>query len=312
MNGRATGAAAEVDGGRTTPSDEAAKPVEPLVNRGRGRVSGTLFRIAAVLATFVGIGALGVLLFDVIVDGAGRLDWGFITNFASRFPERAGIRAALAGSTWILVLTALFAFPLGVASSIYLEEYAPDNWVRRLIQTNITNLAGVPSIVYGVLGLALFVRFFALERSVLAGALTLALLVMPVIILSSQEAIRAVPGTIREAAYGLGATRWQVVSRQVLPMALPGILTGTILSLSRAVGETAPLIIVGGVGFIAFTPSGPLSSFTVLPIQIFGWISRPQEEFREIAAAGIIVLLALLLTINGAAIILRNRYQTQR
>lgn len=288
-----------------------ATVVEPLVGRRRGRIAGAVFRATAATATLLGVGALGVLLVDVFADGIGRLDWGFLTSFASRFPERAGIKAALAGSVWVLVLTALIAFPIGVASSIYLEEYAPDNWLRRAIQTNITNLAGVPSIVYGVLGLAVFVRFMALERSVLAGALTLALLVMPVIILSSQEAIRAVPRTIREAAYGLGATRWQVVSRQVLPVAMPGILTGTILSLSRAVGETAPLIIVGGVGFIAFTPTGTLSSFTVLPIQIYGWISRPQDEFRELAAAGIIVLLALLLTMNAAAIFLRNRYQSQ-
>lgn len=287
-------------------------PVAPLAGRRRGRISGTLFRAAAVAATLFGVGALAVLLLDILRDGAGSLDWSFISNFASRFPERAGIKAALAGSAWVLTLTALIAFPVSVASSIYLEEYARDNWFKRAIQTNITNLAGVPSIVYGVLGLALFVRFMGLGRSVLAGALTLALLVMPVIILSAQEAIRAVPNTIREAAYGLGATRWQVVSRQVLPMAMPGILTGTILSLSRAVGETAPLIIVGGVGFIAFTPSGTLSSFTVLPIQIYGWISRPQDEFREIAAAGIIVLLALLLTMNAAAIFLRNRYQAQR
>jgi len=285
--------------------------VPPLTGEQRGRIGGTVFRAAALLATLTGIVTLGVLLWDVLSDGAGRLDWAFISNFASRFPERAGIKAALAGSAWVLILTAVIAFPLSVGAALYLEEYAPDSWVRRVIQTNITNLAGVPSIVYGVLGLALFVRTMGLGRSVLAGALTLALLVMPVIIISAQEAVRAVPSTIREAAYGLGATRWQVVSRQVLPMAMPGILTGTILALSRAVGETAPLIIVGSVGFIAFTPSGTLSSFTVLPLQIYGWVSRPQDEFRALAAAGIIVLLVLLLTMNGAAIYLRNRYRTR-
>ena len=284
-------------------------PVPPLSGRRRGRVSGAIFKGAAALATLVGIVALTVLLVDVVIDGSGRLTWGFLTNFASRFPDRAGVWAALAGSAWVLVLTSLIAFPVSVAAALYLEEYAPNNWARRVIQTNITNLAGVPSIVYGVLGLALFVRAMGLGRSVLAGALTLALLVMPVIIISAQEAIKAVPATIREAAYGLGATRWQVVSRQVLPMAMPGIMTGTILALSRAVGETAPLIIVGSVGFIAFTPTGTLSSFTVLPLQIYGWVSRPQDEFRELAAAGIIVLLVLLLTMNAAAILLRNRYR---
>jgi phosphate transport system permease protein len=260
----------------------------------------------------VGVVALAVLLADVLVDGVPRLGWDFLTSFASRFPERAGVKAALAGSLWVLVLTALLAFPVSVAAAIYLEEYAPKGWMTRAIQTNIANLAGVPSIVYGILGLALFVRALAFERSVLSGALTLSLLVMPVIIMSSQEAIRAVPSTIREAAFGLGATRWQVVSHQVLPMALPGILTGTILALSRAVGETAPLIMVGAVGFVAFTPQGPFDQFTVLPLQIYNWISRPQAEFRQNAAAGIIVLLAVLLTMNAVAIVLRNRYQGPR
>ena len=196
-----------------------------------------------------------------------------------------------------------------MAAAIYLEEYASDNWATRLIRLNIANLAGVPSIVYGILGLTVFVRALALERSVISGALTLSILILPVIVLASQEAIRAVPPSIREAAYGLGATRWQVVSHQVLPMAMPGILTGTILALSRAVGETAPLIMVGAVGFIAFTPQGIGDDFTVLPLQIYNWISRPQEEFHALAAAGIIVLLILLLTMNAAAILLRNRYQ---
>jgi phosphate transport system permease protein len=270
-----------------------------------------VFAVVCGMATMVGVVSLAILLFDVAADGLPRLDLGFLTSFASRIPERSGIKAALVGSVWLLVLTALISFPMSVAAAIYLEEYAPKNWITRIIQTNIANLAGVPSIVYGILGLALFVRFFGFDRSVLSGALTLSLLVMPVIIMASQEAIKAVPSTIREAAYGLGATRWQVVSTQVLPMALPGILTGTILALSRAVGETAPLIMVGAVGFIAFTPSGPLDRFTVLPLQIYNWVSRPQEEFRMLAAAGIVVLLALLLTMNAIAIVLRNRYQTR-
>ncbi|MDH3208603.1 MAG: phosphate ABC transporter permease PstA [Gemmatimonadota bacterium] len=264
------------------------------------------------LATSVGVAALAVLLVDLLIDGLPRLNYAFLTSFASRFPERAGVKAALAGSVWILGLTTLIAFPLSVAAAIYLEEYAPRGWVTKAIQTNIANLAGVPSIVYGILGLALFVRALGLGRSVISGALTLALLIMPVIIMAAQEAIRAVPSTIREAAYGLGATRWQVVSYQVLPMALPGILTGTILALSRAVGESAPLIMVGAVGFLAFTPKGLSDQFTVLPLQIYNWVSRPQDEFRELAAAGILVLLALLLSMNAVAIVMRNRAQAQR
>lgn len=278
----------------------------------RRRLLGAAFAWMCGLATLLGVVALAVLLIDVLVDGLSRVDAAFLTSFASRFPERAGVRAALAGSVWLLVLTAVLAFPVSVAAAVYLEEYAPKGLVTTAIQTNIANLAGVPSIVYGILGLALFVRALGFDRSILSGALTLSLLVMPVIIMASQEAIRAVPQTIREAAYGLGATRWQVVSHQVFPMALPGILTGTILALSRAVGETAPLILVGAVGFVAFTPTGVMDQFTVLPLQIYSWISRPQDEFRELAAAGIIVLLLLLLTMNAAAIILRNRAQARR
>jgi phosphate transport system permease protein len=288
---------------------------EPLWSNGaaesafhrRRKLLGVVFAWTCGIATFVGVAALGVLLIDVLGDGLARLDVAFLTSFASRFPERAGVKAALAGSVWILGLTSLISFPVSVAAAIYLEEYAPRTWMTRAIQTNIANLAGVPSIVYGILGLALFVRGLGLDRSIISGALTLSLLIMPVIIMASQEAIRAVPDTIREAAYGLGATRWQVVSGQVLPMALPGILTGTILALSRAVGETAPLIMVGAVGFLAFTPRGVMDQFTVLPLQIYSWISRPQDEFRQLAAAGIIVLLALLLTMNAIAIVLRNR-----
>ena len=275
----------------------------------RRRIYGLVFAWLCGFATLVGVAALAVLLVDVLIDGLPRLDVAFLTSFASRLPERAGVKAALAGSIWIMALTALIAFPVSVAAAIYLEEYAPRSWLTKTIQTNIANLAGIPSIVYGILGLALFVRALGLDRSILSGALTLALLIMPVIIMAAQEAVRAVPPTIREAAYGLGATRWQVVRGQVLPMALPGILTGTILALSRAVGETAPLIMVGAVGFIAFTPQGLMDQFTVLPLQIYSWISRPQDEFRELAAAGIIVLLALLLTMNAIAIVLRNRAQ---
>ena len=277
----------------------------------RRHIKGRVFAVLCGAAAMFGIAALAVLLIDVIGDGIRELDIQFLTSFASRFADQAGVKAALLGSMWILGLTALIAFPISVGAAIYLEEYAGRNWVTRLIQLNIANLAGVPSIVYGILGLALFVRLLGLERTIISGALTLSILILPIIIMASQEAIRAVPSSIREAAYGLGATRWQVVSQQVLPMAMPGILTGTILALSRAVGETAPLIMVGAVGFIAFAPSGITDQFTVLPLQIYNWISRPQVEFHHIAAAGIIVLLALLLTMNAAAILLRNRYQNR-
>ncbi len=277
----------------------------------RRKYLGTAFAIVAGLATAVGVIALIVLIVDVAIDGLPRVTLEFLNSFASRFPERAGVKAALAGSVWSLGLTTVISVPISIGAAIYLEEDAAGNWVTRVIQTNIANLAGVPSIVYGILGLALFVRALQLDRTILSGALTLSLVVMPVIIIGAQEAIRAVPSTIREAAFGLGATRWQVVRHQVLPMAMPGILTGTILALSRAVGETAPLIMVGAVGFIAFTPEGPMDQFTVLPLQIYSWISRPQEEFRELAAAGIIVLLLLLLTMNATAILVRNRYQSR-
>lgn len=268
-------------------------------------------RLASVLffaATAVGILALVVLVFDITRDGAGRLSWSFVTAFPSRFPARAGLWAGLIGSLWILGLTTLFSFPLGVATAIWLEEYAPRTWWSRLIQMNIANLAAVPSIVYGILGLAVFVRALGMGRSVLAGSLTLTLLILPVIIIASQEAIRAVPNSIRLGAYALGATRWQTVQRQVLPMAMPGILTGTILGLSRAVGETAPLIMIGALAFVPFVPAGPRDAFTVLPIQIFNWISRPQAAFHELAAAGIIVLLVVLMAFNLAAVLLRNKY----
>jgi len=292
-----------------SPKDPVRLGAQRTLRERRRRTAGVVFHALCALAAATGVVALVILLGDVLADGLGAIDVAFLTNFASRLPERAGIKAALIGSLWMLTLTALISFPLSVGAAIYLEEYTRKNWVSRMIQTNVANLAGVPSIVYGILGLALFVRTLALGRSVLAGALTLSLLILPVIILASQEAIRAVPDSIRQAAYGLGATRWQVVRMQVLPMALPGILTGTILALSRAVGETAPLVMIGALSFVAFTPRGPLDQFTVLPLQIFNWVSRPQQEFRELAAGAIIVLLAVLLLMNAAAILLRNRYQ---
>ena len=267
-----------------------------------------VFRVIFLLATCVGVATLIILIADILRVGTPHVSLDFIRGFPSRFAERAGIWTSLIGSLWVLGFTALMSFPLGVATAIWLEEYAPQGWLTRTIQTNIANLAAVPSVVYGILGLAVFVRWADLGRSVLSGALTLTLLILPVIIIAGQEAIRAVPKSIRLASYALGATRWQTVSRQVLPMALPGILTGTILALSRAIGETAPLIIIGVLAYVPFTPDGPLDQFSVLPIQIFNWISRPQQEFHELAAAGIIVLLGVLLTFNLIAILLRNRY----
>jgi phosphate transport system permease protein len=274
----------------------------------RRRVVGQIFAVMAFLATALGILVLAVLLFDIVRDGAPRLNLDFLKGFPSRFAGRSGIKPALYGSVWTLVLTAMIAFPVGVGTAIWLEEYAPDNRFTRLVQTNISNLAGVPSIVYGILGLAVFVRTFALGRSVLAGALTLALLILPVIIIAAQEAIKAVPNSIRLGAYALGATRWETIRFHVMPLAMPGILTGTILALSRAVGEAAPLILIGALAFVPFTPNGPLDEFTVIPIQIFNWVSKPQPQFHEVAAAGSLVLLILLLTLNAAAIVLRNRY----
>ncbi|MGD2122451.1 MAG: phosphate ABC transporter permease PstA [Gemmatimonadota bacterium] len=266
------------------------------------------FRALAALATLFAAVALLVLLVDIAVDGAGSLSLDFFTNYASRSPERAGIRAPLFGTLWVIGLTALISLPVSVGAALYLEEYAADNWLTRAVRVNIGNLAGVPSIVYGILGLVLFVRIMGFGRSVLAGALTLSLLCMPMITLAAMEAIRAVPQGNRMAAFGLGASRWQVIRYQVLPLALPRILSGTILALSRAMGEAAPLIMIGFLTFIAFTPESLGDPFTVLPLQIFGWITRG-EEFRGLAAAGSIVLLMLLLGMNALAILVRNRLE---
>lgn len=279
----------------------------------RRKSVGALFSALALGATLVSILVLGVLLWDVSSDGLTRLDWQFLTSFPSRRAENAGILSALVGTVWIIALTAFFAFPIGVAAAIYLEEYAPQNRLTQLIEINIANLAGVPSVIYGLLGLGVFVRWMGLGRSILAGALTLALLVLPIIIISSREALRAVPPSLRHAGYALGATKWQTIWSQVLPVAFPGILTGTILALSRAMGESAPLITLGALTYIAFLPEfsweGLFSGFTVLPIQIFNWVSRPQQAFHANAAAGIIVLLVVLLSMNAVAIVLRNKYQ---
>jgi phosphate transport system permease protein len=275
----------------------------------RRKILDVVFQGAALLVLVLALAALAALIADVWRDGASRLSWDFMTGFPSRRPEDAGIWHALAGSIWVIGFTALLSVPIGVAAAIYLEEYGGRSWVAKLIEINITNLAAVPSIIYGLLGLGLFVRMLGMGRSVLAGASTLALLVLPVIILSTREALRAVPKSLREGSYALGATKWQTIWYQVLPVALPGILTGMILALSRAIGETAPLISIGALTFVAFAPDGIWSPFTVLPIQIFNWVSRPQVEFQANAAAGILVLLVLLLSMNAVAVWLRDRYQ---
>lgn len=272
------------------------------------KATGRTFLAWCLLGTVVGLVGLGFLIADVLERGLPFLSWDFMNSFPSRFPGEAGIKAALFGTLWMMGFTALFAIPTGIGAAIYLQEFAPRSRVTRFIQLNIANLAGVPSVVYGLLGLAVFVRTMALGRSVLAGSLTMALLVLPIIIIASQEALKAVPDSLRQGSLALGATRWQTVRDAVLPSALPGMMTGIILALSRAMGETAPLITLGAFTFIAFTPSGPLDRFTVLPIQIFNWASRPQAEFHDVAAAGIIVLLVVLLAMNALAVFIRHRF----
>ena len=272
----------------------------------RHRISAA-FKLFCLSVTCLAVAILGILIFEVTLLGLPWLNADFITSFPSRFPEKAGILAGLAGTLWLVTLTAAIAIPIGVLAAVYLEEYAKAGRVATLITINIANLAGVPSIVYGILGLAIFVRFLGLERSVLAGAMTMSLLILPVIIIASREAIKAVPSSLRQVAFALGATRWQVTRDHVLPQAMPGILTGVILALSRAIGETAPLIMIGALTYIAFVPEGPMDEFTALPIQIYNWSSRPQEAFHELASAGIIVLLLVLLIMNATAVWIRYR-----
>ncbi|MDR5708668.1 MAG: phosphate ABC transporter permease PstA [Armatimonadota bacterium] len=266
-----------------------------------------MFVAACQAATLLGLVFLGILLVDVTRDGAPYLRPELLTNFPSRFPSQAGYASALVGTLYVAGIMSLVAFPLGVLAAVYLEEYARPSPLTRVLELNIANLASVPSVLYGLLGLGVFVERMRMGKSILAGACTLALLVLPLVILASREAIRAVPFSVREAAYALGATRWQVVRHHVLPYAAPGIFTGIILSLSRAVGETAPLIMLGALQYVPFLPRSVWDYFTVLPIQIFNYVSLPNPEFHRVAAAGILLLLAVLLLLNGAAIWLRNR-----
>ena len=261
-------------------------------------------------SVIIGVLVLAWLLIEVFIDSFGWLDWQFLSSYSSRHPDQAGVLAPIAGTFWIIILTALMTVPVGIATAVYLEEFAPNNRITRLIQLNISNLAGVPSVVYGLLGLAIFVQYlFDGQRSLLAGALTLSLLVMPIVIIASQEAIRAVPPSYRDAAYAMGATRWQVVKMVVLPQAFPSMMSGIILAMSRAIGETAPILVVSSLVFITYVPTSPFDRFTVLPLQIVSWVSQPQDDFRHIAAAAIIILLIMLLSMNAAAIYIRAKFQ---
>lgn len=279
-----------------------------------------VFAVAGLLSMLAGVAVLLLLFIDMAIDGLPRLGWDFFTSFPSRRPGQAGILSAWVGTTLVMVVTAFVAVPLGVAAGIYLEEYAPKNWMTAIIEINVTNLAGVPSIVYGLLALGLFVYQFHLGQSILAAGLTLALLILPIVIVATREALRAIPSSIREAAYALGATRWQTVSNHVVPYSSAGILTGIIIGLSRAIGETAPIITIGALTFIAFLPPSPITSdfplmsfewlkapFTVMPIQMFSWVSRPEAAFQVNAAAAGVVLMAMTLTMNALAIYIRYR-----
>ncbi len=279
-----------------------------------------VFNVVGLLATLVGIVTLGILLVDLAVDGLGRINWQFLTSFPSRFAARAGILSAIVGSVLIMIVTLVTAVPLGVAAAVYLEEYARKNWLTTLIEINIANLAGVPSIIYGLMALGLLVYYAGLGESILAGGLTLAFLILPIVIVATREALRAIPTGIREAAYALGSTKLQVIRHHLIPYSIGGIATGSIIAMSRAIGETAPLITIGALTFIAFLPPAPVqaeppfvnfewldSPFTVLPIQMFNWISRPTPDFHVNAAATGLVLIAMTITMNAAALVLRYR-----
>lgn len=273
------------------------------------RIIDNAFKYFGIVCTFFGVMILLVFILNIVGDGFSRIDWDFMTSLPSRRAGKAGILPAWTGTLWILVLTAIIAIPLGVAAGIYLEEYGSKNRLASFIELNITNLAGVPSIIYGLLGLEIFVRVLNFGGSLLAGASTLSLLILPVIIVATREALKAVPRSLREASFGMGATKWQTIWYQVLPAASGGILTGIILALSRAVGETAPLIVIGALAYVPFVAKTPMDEFTVLPMQIFNWVSRPQHAFLVNSAAAIIILLALTFMMNGIAIYLRNKWQ---
>ena len=293
----------------TANSPPANAPLAPAFDPAlaRRKLTGTIFYGACLAAIGILLLALLILLADILIRGLPWLNVDFLTGVPSRRPGNAGILPALVGSLEISLIVGLLTFPIGVAAAIYFTEYARDTRTNRLLQTNISNLAGVPSIIYGILGLALFVQFLQLGRTVIAAALTLTLLILPIVIIASIEAIRAVPNAQREGAYALGATRWQMVRRSVLPAAAPSIMTGIILAMARAIGEAAPLLMIGGVGFVTFLPNPVSGAYTVLPLQIFDWAKRPQDDFASISAAAIIVILALMLVLNALALVVRAR-----
>lgn len=269
------------------------------------RIKDQAFRYLGWFSTFFGLVMLVIFIGSIFIDGIGRISWEFLTNYPSRNPARAGILSALAGTLWIIVITALAAIPVGIGAAIYLEEFSKKTRLGKIIELNINNLAGVPSVIYGLLGLEIFGRIFGMGGSILAGSFTLALLILPIIIVATRESIKAVPVSLREASYALGASKWQTVKMSVLPSASSGIITGIIIALSRAIGEAAPLIVVGALAYVPFVPTSPTSEFTVLPIQIFNWVSRPQEAFLVNASAGIIILLGITFLLNAIAVYLR-------
>jgi phosphate transport system permease protein len=273
------------------------------------RLKDNAFKYFGIFCTFFGLVMLAIFIGYIVMMGINRIDWDFITSLPSRKAEKAGILTAWTGTVWILGLTAVIAIPLGVAAGVYLQEYGKRNRLASIIEVNIANLAGVPSIIYGLLGLEIFVRVLNFGSSLLAGAFTLALLILPIIIVATREALKAVPNSLREASFAMGATKWQTTWLQILPAASGGILTGIILALSRAVGETAPLIVIGALAYVPFVPTSPMDEFTVLPMQIFNWVSRPQHEFLVNGAAAIIILLLITFVMNAVAIYLRNRWQ---
>ena len=275
----------------------------------KNRLKDQAFKVWGIACTLLGLVLLLIFLGNIFMDGIQRINWSFLINLPSRSPEKAGIYTALMGSLWVLSLTTIIALPVGIAAAIYLEEYAKKNKLSSLLEVNISNLAGVPSIIYGLLGLEVFVRIMEMGGSVLAGSFTLALLILPIVIVSTREAIKAVPKSIRDASFAMGASKWQTVYLQVLPASFGGILTGIILALSRAVGETAPLIVIGALAYVPFAPLSPMDQFSVLPIQIFNWITRPQPGFVENAAAAIIILLLITFVMNGIAVYFRNIWQ---
>lgn len=278
----------------------------------KNKLKDRIFGYLGIVATLFGIVMLGIFLVNILIDGVGRLNLSFLSNLPSRFPEKAGILTAWTGTLWILFLTAIVAIPVGMGAGIYLEEYGKKNRLSNFLEINIANLAGVPSIIYGILGLQIFVRMLKLGGSLLTGSFTLALLILPIIIVVTRESIRAVPQSLRDASYALGATKWQTIRHQVLPACMSNIVTGIILAIARAIGETAPLIVIGALAYVPFVAKSPMDEFTVMPIQIYNWISRPQHGFIVNAAAAIIILLLITFAMNGIAIYLRNRWQKKK